>query len=203
MVRAGLASARIPAAVEAAPRWQFSRPALASPHLRRIRERLELVRRYFPELDGIAIRVGLARARGVLGWGSLDAAQPGIWVRPRRCDLFTIAHELTHLLQARGLVPGGEATCDLHALARSPVLIDCEPSYVGFPSSWCEERGLAPGAAEILHRLAREAIAAHPERPRRAITHYRRALAVLAGEGLPVRRSNTPDRVDGVSEVIP
>src|SRR5262245_37189715 len=105
------------------PRWEFSRLAARSPHLRRIRTRLDFVRRHFPELQSVCIRVGLAKKRGVLGWGSLDPHHPAIWVRPRRLDYFTIAHELTHLLQARGQVPRGERACDLHALARSPELV--------------------------------------------------------------------------------
>jgi len=87
------------------PRWRFSRLVMASRHATRIRERLEFVRGFFPELDGITVRVGLARKPGVLGWGSLDPEHPGIWVRPRRIDSFTVAHEFTHLLQARGLAP--------------------------------------------------------------------------------------------------
>ena len=115
------------------PRWTYSRPLLNSPHRAKILERLEFVRRFFPELDDCTIRVGLARKRGVLGWGSLDPEQPGIWVRPRRIDSFTVAHEFTHLLQARGLVPRGERSCDLWALARSPLLVDQPPSYLRLP----------------------------------------------------------------------
>ena len=59
------------------PRWSFSRRVLVSPHRERIRERLEFVRRFFPELDGITVRVGMALKRGVLGWGSLDPERPG------------------------------------------------------------------------------------------------------------------------------
>src|SRR5207249_3365804 len=91
----------------ARPRWTWSRLVQASPHRARIRERLEFVRRFFPELDELTIHVGLAQKRGVLGWGSLDPERPGVWVRPRRLASFTIAHEFTHLLQARGLVPMG------------------------------------------------------------------------------------------------
>jgi len=122
-------------------------------------ERLELVRRFFPELDPITIRVGLARKRGVLGWGSLDPDHPGIWVRPRRIDSFTVAHELTHLLQARGLAPGGERSCDLFALARSPLLIDQPPSYLKLPRHM-RHTPPTPEQAQVLCELAREAIAA-------------------------------------------
>src|SRR5439155_12694567 len=55
----------------ARPRWSFSRRVLGSPHRARICERLEFVRRFYPELDGITVRVGMALKRGVLGWGSL------------------------------------------------------------------------------------------------------------------------------------
>ena len=109
---------------EAAPaeaRWRLARTVEQSPHRERILERLEFVRGFFPELDGITVRVGLARKRGVLGWGSLDPEAPGIWVRPRRLDHFTIAHELTHLLQARiwCRAASGPATCGRWRARRS------------------------------------------------------------------------------------
>ncbi|MGI8424062.1 MAG: hypothetical protein ACR2L6_07950, partial [Gemmatimonadaceae bacterium] len=112
------------------PRWTFSRLVLRSRHFERIRERIEFVRGFFPEMVGVTIRVGLAQKRGILGWGSLDPERPGIWLRPRRIELFTVAHEMTHLLQARVLVPSGERQCDLWALARSPLLIDSPPTYL-------------------------------------------------------------------------
>ena len=108
------------------------------------------MRRFFPEMDACTIRVGLAKKRGVLGWGSLDPERPGIWVRPRRLDHFTVAHELTHLLQARSLVPRGERACDLWALMTScgaetrPYRLGRLPSRVGFqagPWTWSRESG--------------------------------------------------------------
>src|SRR5882672_2052929 len=115
------------------PRWSLSRLVLRSPHRARILERLEFTRRFFPELNGLMIRVGLAQKRGVLGWGSLDPERPGVWVRPRLTHYFTIAHEFTHLLQARRQVPCGERACDLWALTRSPLLIDHIPGYLRLP----------------------------------------------------------------------
>jgi len=140
------------------PRWTFSRPLLKSPHRARILERLELVRRFFPELEDCTIRVGLARKRGVLGWGSLDPENPGIWVRPRRLDSFTVAHEFTHLLQARGLAPHGERSCDLWALARSPLLVDQPPGYLKLPRHMRHDPP-TPEQAQVLCELARQAIA--------------------------------------------
>ncbi len=158
------------------PRWTCSRLVTRSPHRDRILERLEFVRRFFPELDGVTVRVGLARKRGVLGWGSLDPEQPAIWVRPRRLDHFTIAHEFTHLLQARGLVPGGERACDLWALARSPLLNDAPPGYLRLPPALRRRRQLDPWHAALLHRAAQQAIAARERGERRYLQRFEREV---------------------------
>ena len=158
------------------PRWTFSRLARRSPHHARIVERLELVRRFFPELEDCSIHVGLAQKRGVLGWGSLDPERPGIWVRPRRLDRFTIAHEFTHLLQARGLVPRGERSCDLWALARTPLLIDHAPGYLRVPVRM-RRTVLDPQDAQALCDLAREALAAREAGDRRYLARFEREAA--------------------------
>src|SRR5262245_1293276 len=166
-----------------APRWRFSRFALQSPHHARIHERLEFVRGFFPELDGLTVRVGLVRKRGVLGWGSLDPERPGIWVRPRRLEAFTIAHEMTHLLQARGLVPRGERACDLWALARSPLLVDACPGYLRVPVELRRLRPLPPRVAALLHRAAHRAIEARERGVRGYLRAFERDVEV-AGCGL-------------------
>jgi hypothetical protein len=159
------------------PPWRFSRLVIASPHLARIREKLEYVRRFFPEMDDVTIRVGLARKRGVLGWGSLDPDDPGVWVRPRRLDAFTVAHEFTHLLQARGLVPMGERACDLFALARSPLLIDQPPGYLRVPSAMRRLKRLTGAHAMVLFEAARRAVAARAEGDRRYLQRFERDVA--------------------------
>lgn len=158
------------------PRWKFSRLAANSAHHARIVEYIEMARRFFPELDQLTIRVGLAQKRGVLGWGSLDPDRPGIWVRPRRLQLFTVAHELTHLLQARELVPRGERQCDLWALARTPLLIDHPPGYLKVPRS-LRRGALTPAQALVLWEAARTAIAAREAGDRRYLIGFERALA--------------------------
>jgi len=168
------------------PRWSYSRLVLRSPHCDRIRERVEFVRGFFPELESITIRVGLAQKRGVLGWGSLDPERPGIWVRPRRLDYFTIAHELTHLLQALNLVPRGERACDLWALARSPLVIDTAPGYLRLPRNLLGAR-LRPPQAALLHRAARDAIAARAAGDRRYLLRFESEVAAeLARAPRPV-----------------
>ncbi|HKA24336.1 MAG TPA: hypothetical protein VKF80_05105 [Candidatus Eisenbacteria bacterium] len=160
------------------PPWRLARTVEASPHKKRILERLDFVRRFFPELDGTTIRVGLAKKPGVLGWGSLDPDHPGIWVRPRRCDRFTIAHELTHLLQARELVPGGERSCDLFALARSPLLIDSAPQYLRMPPCVRVATKLEPAWAHILHRMAKSALEARVLGRRDYLRGFERAIEI-------------------------
>ena len=162
----------------ARPRWTFSRRLIHSPHLSRIRERLEFVRRFFPELEALTIRVGLAEKRGILGWGSLDPARPGIWVRPRRLDCFTVAHEFTHLLQARELVPRGERACDLFALARSPLLIDHPPGYLRLPRALMRRRLELP-AAQRLFEAARRAIEARDRGERRYLLAFESEIRAM------------------------
>ena len=164
------------------PRWKTSRLVEASAHRERILEHLEFARKFFPELDGICIRVGLAQKRGVLGWGSLDPEQPGVWVRPRRLQLFTIAHEYTHLLQARGLVPRGERQCDLWALARSPLLIDSAPNYLLMPRALRRGRP-TNDQAHALCAAARVAITAREAGDRRYLARFEASLAESFGGG--------------------
>jgi hypothetical protein len=167
----------------ARPRWSFSRLAHRSPHLARIRERLEFVRRFYPELDGCTIHVGLAQKRGVLGWGSLDPERPGVWVRPRRLACFTIAHEFIHLLQARRLVPRGERACDLWAMARSQLVIDCIPSYLRLPRALRRRRLPTAQDAALLHRAARRAIEAREGGDRRYLIRFEQEVGRAYEEG--------------------
>ena len=138
--------------------WRFTRPALASRHLGSIRARLDHVRGFFPELRGLTVRVGLVKSRYALGKCSMDPEDPAIWVRPRLIDTFTVTHELTHLLQARGDVPAGERACDLYALARSPLLIDSAPSYLKVPKNIRDAETLPEEWSELLYRIARSAV---------------------------------------------
>jgi hypothetical protein len=165
-------------------RWEFTRPWLDSPHLPRAKRELDLVRDHFPELEGVTVRVGLTKRRTVLGLASLGET-PMIWIRPRRIRRFAIAHELTHLLHARGLVPGGEKTCDLYTLARSHAYVDVAPFYLKVPPVFHDggaECLVPKTAAETLHALAREAT--HGRSARAAIHRFeRRAREAAAAYG--------------------
>ena len=134
----------------------------------------------------MTVRVGLVRKPGILGWGSLDPEQPGIWVRPRRLEHFTIAHELTHLLQARGLVPRGERACDLWALARTPLVIDSAPGYLKLPRA-LRKRNLSSEEAALLCDTARRAIESRIAGDRRYLRRFEEELG-----GVPAPRPRAP-----------
>jgi hypothetical protein len=117
----------------------------------------------------------------------MDPDRPGIWVRPRRLAYFTIAHELTHLLQARGLVPEGERACDLWALARSPLVVDAVPGYLRVPRGLRHRAAVEAPLASLLHRLAADAIARREAGDRRYLQGFERALAHAWMAGPPRR----------------
>ena len=184
------------------PLWTFSRLVLRSPHMRRIREYLEVVRRFFPELDACTVRVGLVKKRGIMGWGSLDPDHPGIWVRPRRLDYFTITHEFTHLLQARKLVPHGERACDLWALARSPLLVDTPPGYLKMPRCIRQRARVEPEHGKLLNELARRAVAAREAGDRRYLSRFEHEVASAFGEAPARRRRVSVRRRSGVGGTV-
>jgi hypothetical protein len=143
--------------------------------------RLDFVRRHFPELDAVTVKVGRTTSRRAHAWASLDPAMPAIWIKPGSLSLFTVTHELTHLLQARGLAPRGEKPADLYALARHPELIDKPPTYLRVPRILFGFKGdPRPGTAMLLHRAARRAIAEAPGKPRRAVRLFEEYAALAA-----------------------
>ncbi len=128
------------------------------------------VRRFFPELDGLVLTIGLTRSAA--GFAEIEGQK--LWLNPRRLALHTIAHELVHLLQGRGLVPGGERSCDLFALARDVSLVDAFPFYLKLPARLADPSGLGlrPGVAASLHQLAAAAIARRSAGERRYIAWF-------------------------------
>ena len=120
----------------------------------RVVERIRRARTFFPELDGIPIRVGLTRAAA--GFAARDEFT--VWMNPSGLTLHTVAHELTHLLQNLGQVPRGEKSADLFALARHRTLVDEMPCYLRVPrsmgSAWPHRR---EEIERLLHRTAKDA----------------------------------------------
>jgi hypothetical protein len=129
---------------------------------------------YFPELEGTALKLGIAR--GACGYASLE--EPAIWLNPRGLCYQTIAHELVHLLQARGMVPMGERSCDVYSLTRDVLLVDAAPVYLQVPEILVTDRGgLRPGASRLLYETAREAIRRRAGGERQYIRWFEKRLA--------------------------
>ena len=106
----------------------------------KFKQRIIDIFKYFPELHNEIVLVGWIAphgwARGSCCCSSVSTNKPlKISLQPNERN-FTIAHEFTHLLQARKKeelqIPSGERACDVWALTRLPLeLIDDYPSYIG------------------------------------------------------------------------
>jgi hypothetical protein len=104
------------------------------------KQRIVDVFKYFPELHNEVVYVGCIAphgwARGCCCCSNTTTDKPlKISLQPNEKN-FTIAHEFTHLLQARKKeelgIPSGERACDVWTLTRLPLeLIDDYPSYIG------------------------------------------------------------------------
>ncbi len=134
----------------------FTGPLLneMSPELRR---KIERAYSEFPELGDRRVIVGITRKHWLDGYAVGEDFCIRLNVRRRTgVSLFTIGHELTHLLQKPGLgiVPEGEVQCDIWTLARSEIFLDEMPSYLDIP---CTEEGWRNHAREV-HELCIRAI---------------------------------------------
>jgi hypothetical protein len=106
----------------------------------KFKQRIIDIFKYFPELHNEIVLVGWIAphgwARGSCWSSKATTSKPlKISLQPNERN-FTIAHEFTHLLQARKKeelqIPSGERACDVWALTRLPLeLIDDYPSYIG------------------------------------------------------------------------
>lgn len=136
---------------------------------------VEYVRRYFPELDGETITIGITKAASGM-------AIPGgkrIWLNPSRLSYHTISHELMHLLQCRDLgIPAGEKACDVFSLARHWTLNDERPSYVRFPRRIVDEKGrISEESAKLIFAVARESVIERSNGLRNYISFFECELA--------------------------
>src|SRR2546427_4126803 len=136
----------------------------------------------FPELEGTEFELDLLPSSStLLGLAEQDRDPPRIRLRPVRPTnpslTYTIPHELTHLLQyPLRIVPGGERSCDLYAMARTGDRFLVPPGYVRVPRGarmdWDRWR---PTAAI----LAREAVTRRAEGTRTYIAWCERSLRAL------------------------
>ena len=136
----------------------------------------------FPELEDTEFELGLLPPSSwLLGLAEHDRDPPRIRLRPARPTnptlTYTIPHELTHLLQIPlGLVPGGERSCDLHAMARAGDRFLVPPGYVRVPEA---ARGDWGRWAFVAALLAREALTRRSEGAQQYIVWWEASLRSL------------------------
>lgn len=138
--------------------------------------KLHYVRRFFPELDGRVIRVGLTRTAAGL-------AVPGgdeVWIHPSQTSYQSLAHEFVHLLQGKNDIPKGEKSCDVYALARHWTLNDSPPFYVRVPVEYRTTGGkIRPECARLLYLVARRAVEKRKTGMRNYISYFEKTLERL------------------------
>src|SRR5438874_8573355 len=88
--------------------------------------------RLFPELQNKTINCGLLKRRRWIEGMALAWTSPPVFRLQPNVSSFTIAHELTHLVQGKGSrIPQGEVPCDIWTLERLPhELLDQRPYYL-------------------------------------------------------------------------
>jgi hypothetical protein len=146
---------------------------------RTLLRKLHYVRRFFPELHGKTIKVGITRsASGLAVPGGIE-----VWFNPFQLSHHTIAHEFTHVLQGSGGIPGGERSCDVYAMARHWTLNDSIPTYVKIPKSLHDTAGcICEAHARLLFDVASSAIAQRHRGLRNYIAFFENELARLDRE---------------------
>jgi hypothetical protein len=159
--------------------YLVTRPLREHRSCNRLMARVQYVRRYFPELDGETIKVGLTRqASGMAVPGGNE-----LWLNPAHISYHTIAHELVHLLQKRDFgIPQGERACDVYPLARHWTLNDICPAYVKVPRALVDTRGFfGERAARLVFSAAAAAVGLRHRGMRHYISWFESRLRELAG----------------------
>lgn len=108
------------------------------------RARILHIYSFFPELQQQKIVCGAIRKRGGIQGIATAWTSPPLFRLQPLASSFTIAHELTHLIQGNGSgIPHGEVQCDIWAVSRVPAdLLDEAPSYLlnGRRLDWYQKR---------------------------------------------------------------
>jgi len=147
------------------PGFILTRPLARHRSCRALLEKLRYTRRFFPELQGKSIKVGITHsASGLAVPGGIE-----VWFNPLHLSYHTIAHEFIHVLQGSDGIPTGERSCDVFAMARHWTLNDALPTYVRIPKSFHDPAGrMSETHARILFEVASGAL----ERRRRGLRNY-------------------------------
>lgn len=119
------------------------------------KEKIINVYSFFPELEQAEITCGAIARRGyVQGIATGWSVPPVFRIQPDSSS-YTIAHELTHLVQGKANgIPHGEVACDIWSIDRMPLeYLDQRPHYLlhRIMIDWRKQR-------KEVKRLCREAI---------------------------------------------
>lgn len=152
------------------------------PRVNFVLRRVHYVLRFFPELAGKTLRVGLTRVASGM-------AVPGgneIWLNPSYASYHTIAHEFIHLLQRTETgIPQGEKSCDVFSMARDWTLNDVPPNYVRIPARLLDVRGsLPPRSAMLVYEAAAEAVVRRQDGLRNYIAFFEKHVLDLTMDAL-------------------
>lgn len=87
---------------------------------------------FFPELTEKTVICGAIRNRGCIQGTAIGWTDPPVFRLQSDASLFTIAHELTHLVQGKKSgIPHGEIPCDIWTIDRMPAeYLDVRPYYL-------------------------------------------------------------------------
>ena len=98
----------------------------------RFKKKIADVYSFFPELQQTNIACGAIIKRGAIQGIATGWTQPPVVRLQPDSSFYTIAHELTHLVQGNGSgIPHGEITCDIWTVDRMPVeYLDQKPYYL-------------------------------------------------------------------------
>ncbi|UCG51177.1 MAG: hypothetical protein JSW58_13400 [Candidatus Latescibacterota bacterium] len=180
--------------VEKQGQFVITRPLLKHRLRNSLLRKLYYVRRFFPELDGKTIRVGLTRVASGM-------AVPGgneLWLNPAQTSHHSLAHELVHLLQGTNDIPTGERSCDIFALARHWTLNDSPPYYVRLPAEFQTTGGkIRPEYAKLIYSIARRAVEMRKRGSRRYISYFEKTLENLKRRTPPETLSAPDDPTEG------
>jgi hypothetical protein len=159
--------------------FTLTRPLAKHRSCRSLLDKLRYVRRFFPELNGKSIKVGITHAASGL-------AVPGgieVWFNPFQLSYHTISHEFVHILQGSDRIPTGERSCDVFALARHWTLNDSPPTYVRIPKPFHDTAGhISEAHARILFAVASSAITQRRHGLRNYIAFFEKELTRLERE---------------------
>ena len=87
---------------------------------------------HFPELQNKRIVCGSMKKRGWIEGTATGWTSPPVFRLQANVSNYTIAHELTHIVQGNGSgIPHGEVACDIWTVNRMPAeLLDQRPYYL-------------------------------------------------------------------------